>query len=36
MRGQNFDREDALDTPRFNLALWRGIMGRRPYPSAAQ
>ncbi len=33
MRGQNFDREDALDTPRFNRALWRGIMGNRPYPS---
>jgi hypothetical protein len=34
MRGQNFDREDALDTPRFNRALWRGIMGNRPYPGA--
>ncbi len=34
MRGQNFDREDALDTPRFNRALWRGIMGNRPYPTA--
>jgi hypothetical protein len=33
MRGQNFDREDALDTSRFNRALWRGIMGNRPYPS---
>jgi YVTN family beta-propeller protein len=33
MRGQNFNREDALDTPRFNRALWRGIMGSRPYPS---
>jgi len=32
MRGQNFDREDALDTPRFNRALWRGILGDRPYP----
>jgi hypothetical protein len=32
MRGQNFDREDALDTPRFNRVLWRGIMGNRPYP----
>jgi YVTN family beta-propeller protein len=32
MRGQNFDREDALDTPRFNRALWRGIMGTRAYP----
>jgi YVTN family beta-propeller protein len=34
MHGQNFDREDALDTPRFNRALWRGIMGNRPYPGA--
>jgi len=34
MRGQNFDREDALDTPRFNRALWRGIMGNRPYPAS--
>lgn len=32
MRGQNFDREDALDTDRFNRALWRGMMGERPYP----
>lgn len=32
MRGQNFDREDALDSDRFNRALWKGIMGRRPYP----
>jgi YVTN family beta-propeller protein len=35
MRGQNFDREDALDTPRFNHALWRGIMGNRAYPTRA-
>jgi hypothetical protein len=34
MRGQSFDREDALDTPRFNRALWRGIMGNRPYPGS--
>jgi hypothetical protein len=33
MRGQNFDREDALDAPRFNRALWRGIMGNRAYPN---
>jgi DNA-binding beta-propeller fold protein YncE len=33
MRGQNFDREDALDTSRFNRALWRGMMGSRPYPN---
>lgn len=32
MRGQRFDREDMLDTDRFNRALWKGIMGSRPYP----
>jgi YVTN family beta-propeller protein len=25
MAGQNFDREDALDTDHFNGALWRGL-----------
>jgi hypothetical protein len=35
MRGQNFNREDALDTPRFNRALWRGIMGSRPFSTRA-
>jgi hypothetical protein len=25
MKGQDFDREDDLDTPRFNRALWRGM-----------
>jgi YVTN family beta-propeller protein len=34
MRGQNFAREDALDTDRFNRALWRGLMGSNaPYPT---
>ena len=33
MAGQNFGREDALDTDAFNLALWRGLMGERPYPT---
>jgi len=28
MRGQNFAREDDLDVPRFNRALWEGIMDR--------
>ena len=26
-------REDALDTDAFNRALWRGLMGERPYPT---
>jgi YVTN family beta-propeller protein len=31
--GQDFSREDALDTARFNRALWRGIKGDRvAYP----
>jgi len=31
--GQNFAVEDKLDTPRFNLALWQGLMGEdTPYP----
>jgi hypothetical protein len=25
MAGQNFEREDALDTDHFNEALWRGL-----------
>lgn len=27
MKGQDFDREDHLDTARFNKALWRGMKG---------
>jgi hypothetical protein len=29
MAGQDFDREDHLDTARFNRALWRGMKGDR-------
>jgi DNA-binding beta-propeller fold protein YncE len=32
MAGQDFSQEDRLDTPRYNLALWRGLVGERPYP----
>jgi DNA-binding beta-propeller fold protein YncE len=32
MAGQNFAEEDHLDTGRFNLALWRGLKGAKPYP----
>ena len=32
--GQNFGREDALDTAMFNQALWRGVKGDDvPYPT---
>ena len=27
MAGQDFSREDALDEPKFNRALWRGLTG---------
>ncbi len=33
MAGQDFSREDHLDTPAFNLALWRGLKGAAPYPA---
>jgi len=28
----DFDEEDKLDTPRFNQILWKGLMGKQPYP----
>ncbi len=31
MKGQDFSKEDRLDTPRFNSALWLGL-GRGPEP----
>ena len=33
MRGQDFTREDHLDTAAYNLALWRGLKGNAPYPT---
>ena len=34
MAGQDFKREDNLDTVRFNRALWAGLMGEDvPYPT---
>jgi DNA-binding beta-propeller fold protein YncE len=33
MAGQDFTREDHLDTARFNRALWRGLRGDAPYPA---
>jgi DNA-binding beta-propeller fold protein YncE len=32
MDGQNFEREDDLDTDAFNEALWQGLRGDEPYP----
>jgi DNA-binding beta-propeller fold protein YncE len=34
MAGQDFSREDQLDTAAYNLALWRGMKGSAPYPAA--
>jgi DNA-binding beta-propeller fold protein YncE len=34
MAGQDFSREDHLDTAAYNLALWRGMKGAAPYPAA--
>jgi hypothetical protein len=31
MKGQDFSKEDRLDTPRFNSALWNGL-GSGPEP----
>jgi len=28
----DYDEEDKLDTPRFNLELWKGMMGNKAYP----
>lgn len=33
MAGQNFTVEDKLNTSRFNLVLWQGLMGETPYPT---
>jgi len=33
MAGQDFSREDHLDTAAFNLALWKGLKGDAPYPA---
>ncbi|THD58731.1 beta-propeller fold lactonase family protein [Phenylobacterium sp.] len=33
MAGLNFDVEDHLDTPRFNLALWTGMTGEAVVPT---
>jgi DNA-binding beta-propeller fold protein YncE len=34
MKGQDFSREDHLDTAAYNLELWRGLRGDAPYPAA--
>jgi DNA-binding beta-propeller fold protein YncE len=33
MAGQDFRHEDRLNTAAYNLALWRGLKGREPYPA---
>ncbi|MDR3511528.1 MAG: hypothetical protein P4L73_07840 [Caulobacteraceae bacterium] len=34
MAGQDFSREDHLNTAVFNQALWRGLRGAAPYPAS--
>jgi DNA-binding beta-propeller fold protein YncE len=34
MAGQDFSHEDRLNTPAYNLALWKGLRGTEPYPAA--
>ncbi len=31
--GFNFAEADAVPTARFNRVLWKGLMGRKPYPA---
>jgi DNA-binding beta-propeller fold protein YncE len=31
--GMDFSEEDKLDPARFNIELWKGIMGNKPYPT---
>ncbi|HUI54947.1 MAG TPA: beta-propeller fold lactonase family protein [Bryobacteraceae bacterium] len=31
---EDYSEEDKLDTDRFNQALWKGMMGNKPYPTA--
>jgi hypothetical protein len=28
----DFSKEDLLDAETFNRILWKGLMGRKPYP----
>ena len=32
--GFYFNSEDKLDSAKFNLVLWKGMMGNKPYPAA--
>jgi hypothetical protein len=34
MAGQDFSQEDRLNTATYNQALWRGLRGNEPYPTA--
>jgi len=34
MKGQDFNEEDRLNTAAYNRALWRGLRGDEPYPTA--
>jgi hypothetical protein len=32
MKGMDFTDADRVDADDFNLILWKGIMGNKPYP----
>ena len=33
-KGMDFTTEDRVDPADFNRILWKGMMGRKPYPAA--
>ncbi|HZM10048.1 MAG TPA: hypothetical protein VFC15_07545, partial [Candidatus Limnocylindrales bacterium] len=33
-KGMDFKDEDRVDPEDFNRILWKGLMGRKPYPEA--
>ncbi len=33
-KGMDFSAEDRIDFAKYNLILWRGMMGNKPYPEA--
>jgi hypothetical protein len=34
-KGMDFQSEDRVDPDEFNRILWKGIMGKKPYPAPA-
>jgi hypothetical protein len=35
-RGLDFSKEDRVDEDVYNRILWKGIMGKKPYPGGAK